>query len=156
MKLRLLAIIIGASSALALAACSSETDDGDAGDGGAGATGADGGAGVGATGGDATGATGGEATGATGGTGGASDCGADGPDACNLCSQVITFGCSPDELCEPESGELYDALVACVCVDSCATECADFCMPGGEQSAECSACITDSCDTEAGACGNDA
>jgi hypothetical protein len=161
MKLRTFAMMVGMSSVLVLsAACSDETTGGSgtagsAGDGGSGNTGNEGGSGVGATGG--TGNAGGTGTtgGAGGGTGGGSDCGVDGPNACNSCAEVITFGCAPGDLCEGGSSDLYDTLVQCVCVDSCMTECGDFCG-GGAQSAECTTCITTNCQDDVNNCGNDA
>jgi hypothetical protein len=159
MKLRLLAMIVGASCALALGACSSDEDDGDAtggsgGSGGSGNTGNEGGSGN-------TGNEGGAGVGAAGGAGGAGTGGNPGEcplgaDDCIGCGEFITEGyeaCTEDDFCEG-SQDLYDAYTTCICVDSCMTECADACA-GGDPTAECQTCATTNCTTEIAGCGGD-
>ena len=148
MNLRTLAMMVGVSSVLAMAACSSETDDGDgtAGSAGDGGSGADGGAGVGATGG-----TGGTGSGAEGGTGGGG--------ACISCAAYLTecvVAETPEAYCSDEtidwcdgSDEIYQDLFDCVCA-SCETECEATCTGAGADG-DCTQC-GGAAFTDGGAC----
>lgn len=159
MKLRTLAMLVGISSALALAACSSDTTDGD-GTGGTGATGGDGTGATGADGGAGVGASGG--AGATGGTGGAGEC--------LGCAVVLTDCFSPDVEPEPYCGDLnnvnyceaseatLDALLNCVCTE-CEAQCELSCTGAGTDMDDCGECQTGAiggtCNTAFNDCSND-
>lgn len=51
----------------------------------------------------------------------------------------------------PGSQALYDAIVDCICVTSCESECAVFCT-GGRPDDICSSCATSSCSSQFAAC----
>ena len=154
MKLRLYAVMLGASL-FALAACGSdETETGDN-TGGGGGTGNEGGS-TGATGGGGTGNEGGSTGG--GGTGGGGDCDL-GTDGCVGCAEYITFeDCTTDDLCAG-SQEILDAINICSCGDettagACETECADACS-GGAATPDCQTCAATNCADEVTACTGD-
>jgi hypothetical protein len=85
-----------------------------------------------------------------------------------------TTGCDPNYTCaeaiDPASGDasklcdgtvhakLYDALVQCICVDTCQVECAGSVCTSGSPSSTCSACIQNTmsgCGNPFNACAND-
>ncbi|MBM4373911.1 MAG: S1 family peptidase [Deltaproteobacteria bacterium] len=78
-------------------------------------------------------------------------------DAC--IGKCKTATCSLEcELASPAGKKLYDALLACICDDACAAECADaaFCNPPTcgmtVAGASCESCLEASCCAEAQAC----
>ena len=153
MKLRLYGMMLAASALVALGACSSEeTGEGSGGagneGGGTGATGNEGGNGL-------TGNEGGSGN-EGGGTGGTADC-----LSCAIeiqCQQELRTGPICDsEFCEG-SGELFDALAACIC-EECAVECEMTCAMMEETNPDCGTCqttaATGACSAEFGECSND-
>jgi hypothetical protein len=134
-------MVLGAISAIGLAACVVTS-------GPTGSTGG-GGGGIGGEGGT------GEGGGGVGGSGGAgSQCVPN-----THCGPAITPGLNvdPSDICDgTESADLYDAYAACVCDDNCTTQCAAArCGETGGTESECQSCITAKCATELDACAKD-
>lgn len=76
---------------------------------------------------------------------------------CLLCGEFISGEGPPADLC-PGSDQLYDQLITCVCVDTCAMQCEKECSQGGDLSPECEGCIYDSdfgCGNPLNECAND-
>jgi len=142
MNKRSLTVLFGAVSALILSACIiTGTGSGGVGGGTAG------------TGGE-TGGTGSDMTGGVGGgtTGSSMSC-----DMTYKCATAITppEG-DPTKLCDmTESATLYDAYYACVCTDSCKTECGDTACAEKTPSYACNTCRGDKCKKQLDACSND-
>lgn len=152
MNMKYLAILFGAS--LALAGCVIETTGG-GGNGGSGGGGVGGGTGGGGA------NTGGSTGGATGGTGGSTG-GTGGSTGCMTCADFITNGSDTSMLCTdngpPSSADLYNALGDCTCNGACATPCGANVCVGDSPDADCVSCIQDTvagCGNEYNECSND-
>ena len=137
---------IAAILALGVGCTSSTSDDDDTGGAGGegGSAGGEGGEG------GSTGGEGGEG-GAVGGEGGGGAGGAGGD--CIFCAEA--FEDAESDFCDDQAEQLWFAFEACICTDSCDADCGDNLCSGLEQSDECTACITASCDTEFNECAND-
>jgi hypothetical protein len=76
-----------------------------------------------------------------------------GPMDCVGCAEFLTNG-SNGVLC-PESGQLYDALLGCVCKEACIPQCSDNACSGGQGTDDCTSCVQKLCQDEFNACAND-
>ena len=80
--------------------------------------------------------------------------------ACSTCEevgQVVLNGTpspSPDTLCPGAAKEAWDAAVACLCLDLCATECAATACMYMQASSECQVCALNKCAGQVQACQN--
>jgi hypothetical protein len=66
---------------------------------------------------------------------------------------VLENGLPPTNFCQM-SGVLWSSLSMCVCTQ-CATACAMPCSGGGDQSAQCMACVFMDCQQQYNACKSD-
>jgi hypothetical protein len=80
----------------------------------------------------------------------AADCGSTGN--CSTCYEW-GFTDATDPLC-PSSEPLWNAVMDCICVFDCASQCATACG-GGEFDTACDSCVNSACITEMEACAND-
>lgn len=76
------------------------------------------------------------------------------------CAQALDPGIGdPSKLCDGSvHAKLYDALVQCICVNTCQVECTGSVCTSGTPSAACSACIQSTmngCGNQLNACAND-
>lgn len=141
MNMRSLAIVLGASTAFALSACSSDTSS-------TSTTGAGGST-------SATSTSDASATSGTTGAGGAST-GTAMCDPTYTCSMAITTpDGNPAELCDGPAKVAFNALADCTCTGACATACADNSCKQLEASTDCKACLSNmatGCGKEFAAC----
>ena len=86
--------------------------------------------------------------------------GTSGCDPSYTCAEAISPpDGDPTKLCDGTvHAKMYDALVQCVCVDTCQVQCAGSVCSGGSPSATCAACLQDTangCGNQLAECAND-